>query len=163
MIKFKEHSSLKYTYVRSIFHWSRFWANSLDLETLLTTCVRWMDSEILNMDRQRPICLHFFLPELATCPLNRNDVFRIGQRVRPIFLNSGHLIGSGDTYVSSNQIHLLFGTFGPKLGQKGLKMGLKCLGLVWYGLACDPRMIQTEFETKFEYIHPIQTNWYKLI
>ena len=40
-----------------------------------------------------------------------------------------------------NQIHLLFGTFGQKMGQKGLKMGLKCLGLVWYGLAwagCDP-------------------------
>ena len=44
-------------------------------------------------------------------------------------------------YVSPNQIHLLFGTFGQKMGQKGLKMGLKCLGLVWYGLAwaaCDP-------------------------
>ena len=28
-----------------------------------------------------------------------------------------------------------------KVGQKGLKMGLKCPGLVWYGLAwagCDP-------------------------
>ena len=44
-------------------------------------------------------------------------------------------------YVSPNQIHLLFGTFGQKMGQKGLKIGLKCLGLVWYGLAwaaCDP-------------------------
>ena len=43
--------------------------------------------------------------------------------------------------VSPNQIHLLFGTFGQKMGQKGLKIGLKCLGLVWYGLAwaaCDP-------------------------
>ena len=43
-------------------------------------------------------------------------------------------------YVSSNQIHFLFGTLGPKMGQKGIKMGLKCLGLVWDGLAwsgCD--------------------------
>ena len=43
--------------------------------------------------------------------------------------------------MSPNQIHLLFGTFGLKMGQKGLKMGLKCPGLVWYGLAwlgCDP-------------------------
>ena len=43
-------------------------------------------------------------------------------------------------YVSSNQIHPLFGTFAPKLGQNSLKMGLKCLGLVWYGLVwlvCD--------------------------
>ena len=38
-------------------------------------------------------------------------------------------------YLSPNQIHLLFGTFGLKMGQKGLKMGLKCPGLVWYGLA----------------------------
>ena len=37
-------------------------------------------------------------------------------------------------YVSSNQIHPLFGTFAQKIGQKGLKMGLKCLGLVWHGL-----------------------------
>ena len=37
-------------------------------------------------------------------------------------------------YVSSNQIHLLFGTFALKMGQKGLKMALKCFGLVWYGL-----------------------------
>ena len=44
-------------------------------------------------------------------------------------------------YVSSNQIHPLFGTFAPKLGQKGPKMGLKCLWLVWFGLiwlGCDP-------------------------
>ena len=43
--------------------------------------------------------------------------------------------------MSSNQIHLLCGTFGKKMGQKGLKMGIKYLGLVWYGLAwagCDP-------------------------
>ena len=37
-------------------------------------------------------------------------------------------------YVSSNQIHLLFGTFALKMGQKGLKMALKCFGFVWYGL-----------------------------
>ena len=37
--------------------------------------------------------------------------------------------------MSPNQIHLLFGTFGLKMGQKGLEMGLKCPGLVWYGLA----------------------------
>ena len=44
-------------------------------------------------------------------------------------------------YVSPNQIHLLFGTFAPKMGQKGLKIGLKCFSLVWYGLvwlSCDP-------------------------
>ena len=43
-------------------------------------------------------------------------------------------------YVSSNQIHLIFGIFAQKRGQKCLKMGLKCLGLVWYGLVwlgCD--------------------------
>ena len=44
-------------------------------------------------------------------------------------------------YVSSNQIHLLFGIFAQKIDQKGLKTGLKCLGLVWFGLiwlGCDP-------------------------
>ena len=44
-------------------------------------------------------------------------------------------------YVFSNQIHLLFGTSGLKMDQKGQKIGLKCPGLVWYGLAlldCDP-------------------------
>ena len=44
-------------------------------------------------------------------------------------------------YVSSNQIHLLLGTFALKMGKKGLKIGLKCFGLVWYGLvwqSCDP-------------------------
>ena len=35
-----EHSPWKYHYVGFIFCWSRFWAISLDLETLLTTCVR---------------------------------------------------------------------------------------------------------------------------
>ena len=44
--------------------------------------------------------------------------------------------------MSPNQIHLLSGTFDLKMGQKGLKMGLKCPGLVWFGLAWlgyDPR------------------------
>ena len=45
-------------------------------------------------------------------------------------------------YVSLNQIHLLFGTLAQKLGQKGLKMDLKCPGLVWYGLACVPGSTQ---------------------
>ena len=40
--------------------------------------------------------------------------------------------------MSQNQIHLLFGILAKKVGQKGVKMGLKCPGLVWYGLACDP-------------------------
>ena len=43
-------------------------------------------------------------------------------------------------YVSPNWIHLLFGTFVLKMGHKGLKMGLKCFGLVWYSLvwlSCD--------------------------
>ena len=31
----------------------------------------------------------------------------------------------------SNQTHLLFGTFALKMGKNNLKMGLKCLGLVW--------------------------------
>ena len=35
---FKEYSPLKYIYVGHVFHWSRFWTNSLDLEMLLTTC-----------------------------------------------------------------------------------------------------------------------------
>ena len=35
---FRECSPLKYIYLRYIFHWSRFWGNSLDLVTLLTTC-----------------------------------------------------------------------------------------------------------------------------
>ena len=35
---FKEYSPLKYIYVGYVFRWSRFWTNSLDLETLLTTC-----------------------------------------------------------------------------------------------------------------------------
>ena len=34
-------------------------------------------------------------------------------------------------YVSSNQTHLLFGTFALKMGENDLKKGLKCLGLVW--------------------------------
>ena len=42
-----------------------------------------------------------------TCPPNRNDVFRIGQRVRPIFLNSGHLIGSGDMCPQIKSIYFL--------------------------------------------------------
>ena len=35
---FKEYSPLKYIYVGYIFHWSHFWAKSLDFETLLTKC-----------------------------------------------------------------------------------------------------------------------------
>ena len=35
---FKEYSPLKYIYVGYVFHWSYFWTNSLNLETLLTTC-----------------------------------------------------------------------------------------------------------------------------
>ena len=37
---FKEYSPIKYIYVGSVFRWSRFWTNSLDLETLLSTCVK---------------------------------------------------------------------------------------------------------------------------
>ena len=49
-------------------------------------------------------------------------------------------------YVSSNQIHLLFGTCAPKIGQKGLKMGLKCLVLEWYGLVwlVWPKLVWSE-------------------
>ena len=50
--------------------------------------------------------------------------------------------------MSSNQIHLLFGTLAQKMGQKGLKMGLKCPGLVWYGLACDPGSTQAGLNSK---------------
>ena len=42
-----------------------------------------------------------------TCLLNRNDVFRIGQRVRPIFFNSGYLIGSGDMCPQIKSIYFL--------------------------------------------------------
>ena len=42
-----------------------------------------------------------------TCPPNRNDVFRIGQRVRPLFLNSVHLIGSGDMCPQIKSIYFL--------------------------------------------------------
>ena len=38
---FKEYSPIKYIYVGSVFRWSRFWTNSLYLETLLTTCGFW--------------------------------------------------------------------------------------------------------------------------
>ena len=72
-----------------------------------------------------------------TCLPNRNDVFRVGQRVRLIFFNSRYVIGSGDI---SNQIHLLFGSLDPEIGQKDLKTDLKCFDLVWYGLVwpgCD--------------------------
>ena len=48
------------------------------------------------------LCFHWDIdkPECKSqhtyiCPPNRNDVFRIGQRVRLIFFNSGHPIGSG--------------------------------------------------------------------
>ena len=50
--------------------------------------------------------------------------------------------------MSSNQIHLLFGTLAQKMGQKGLKMALKCPGLVWYGLACDPGSTQAGLNSK---------------
>ena len=60
---------------------------------------------------------------LYTCPLNQNDVFRIGQRVRPIFLNSGHLIGSGDMCPQIKSIYFLV-LLAKKMGQKGLQMGL---------------------------------------
>ena len=48
---------------------------------------------------------------VAICPLNRNDVFRIAQRVRPIFFNSGHLIGLGDMCPQIKSIYF-FGLFG---------------------------------------------------
>ena len=38
-------------------------------------------------------------------------------------------------YAHSIWSQCFFGTFAQKMGQKGLKMGLKCPGLVWYGLA----------------------------
>ena len=51
--------------------------------------------------------------------------------------------------MSSNQIYLLFGTFALKMGQKGLEMGLKSPGLVWYGLVwlgCDPKWSEKKQE-----------------
>ena len=43
-------------------------------------------------------------------------------------------------YAHSIWLRWFFGTFALKIGQKGLKMGIKCLGLVWFGWAwpvCD--------------------------
>ena len=42
-----------------------------------------------------------------TCVPNQNDVLRIGQRVRPIFMHSGHLIGSGDMCRQIKSIYFL--------------------------------------------------------
>ena len=49
--------------------------------------------------------------------------FRIGQKLGPTFLNSGHLISSGKMC-----------PFVVLLVKKMVQIGLKCLGLVWYGL-----------------------------
>ena len=49
---FKEYCPLKYIYVGYVFHWSRFWTNSLDLEMLLTTrgvAVQIMYRVIINL------------------------------------------------------------------------------------------------------------------
>ena len=42
--------------------------------------------------------------------------------------------------------------FAPKLGQKCLKMGLKCLGLVWYGVAwpCWVKTSSSQQKKKFQ-------------
>ena len=44
---------------------------------------------------------------LATCLPNQNDVFRITQRLGPIFFNSGQLIGSGDMCPQIKSIYFL--------------------------------------------------------
>ena len=44
---------------------------------------------------------------LHTCLPNRNDVFWIGQKVRPIFFNSGQPIGSGDMCPQIKSIYFL--------------------------------------------------------
>ena len=38
----------KYIYVAYIFHWSHFWGNSLNLVTLLTTCVSAVSQQCLS-------------------------------------------------------------------------------------------------------------------
>ena len=51
-------------------------------------------------------------------------------------------------YAPWNRSRWYFGVFWPKKGKKGLEMGLKCLGLVWYGLACHSKSIQADVNWK---------------
>ena len=50
---------------------------------------------------------YFYFHVSSTCPLNQNDVFWIAQRVEPIFLHSGHLLGSGDMCRQIKSIYFL--------------------------------------------------------
>ena len=53
----------------------------------------------------------------STCLPNLNDVFQIGQMVRPILFNSGQHIGSGNMYPEIKYIYFLV-LLPPKMGQK---------------------------------------------
>ena len=72
---------------------------------------------------------------LHTCLLNQNDVFCIGQRVRPMFFNTGQPIGSGDMCPQIKSIYFL--VLLPKNRSKShknqLKMSWFCM--VWFGMA----------------------------
>ena len=67
---------------------------------------------------QENLC-HVDYNKEGTCPPNQNDVFSNWSKGETnIFqLSTPHWFRG---YVSPNQIHLLFGTFGQKMGQKGL-------------------------------------------
>ena len=88
----------------------------------------------------------------VTCPLNQNDVFRIGQRVRPLFLNSGHLIGSGDMCPQINPF--TFWYFWQQNGSKWAKNGHKMslFGLVWFGLGSLLFWVMSEPKTVFKMV-----------
>ena len=75
-------------------HWIIDWAQSKDYTMSMCPNVRAKNT------------LSCFVRPL-TCPLNRNDVFRIGQWVRPIFFNLGYLIGSGDICPQIKSIYFL--------------------------------------------------------
>ena len=70
-----------------------------------------------------------------TCLPNQNDVFWIGQKVRPVFFNSGQPIGSGDMCPQIKSIYFL--VLLPKNRSKSHKNGLKMswFGMVWFGMA----------------------------
>ena len=72
--------------------------------------------------------------KLITCLLNRNEVFQIGPRLRPIFFDSGQLIGSGDMCPQIKSIYFL--VLLPKNRSKRPKNWPKMswFGMVWFDM-----------------------------
>ena len=69
--------------------------------------VSWFNYWLPNNSRIKFHSFNIIMTYIYTCLPNQNDVFWIGQKVRPVFFNSGQPIGSGDMCPQIKSIYFL--------------------------------------------------------